>query len=713
MLGQGHNVVTADADGRLTAGRTGFFHHQTRFLSLCELTVAGATPKPTSAVQVGAGRLSAYQTAAPKLAAEAADDHTPKPVLEIEAETHLGERLRLIFRLTNRGTVSLNTTLEWRLSADFEDQTEIESGHAAGPAATSNWEAPATLTLHCQRPGLRHASAVRFRGPWPFHWMDGAAQTELELKPQAHAVVEIEVMPVFDPAFAGELPHHQDLDDSEDWFAGCSRLDAADEAVQAAWRRAAHDLRSLQLRDGSGEERFTPAAGFPHYTALFGRDALMTGWQASLLNPAMLGGAISLVGRWTAETEEPERDAQPGRVLHQRQLDPKALLGKTPFLRYYGDHSASALYLIGIAHAYARSGDRERFLSLRDRALRTLEWMDRYGDRDGDGLYEYKTTAAGKGLKNQGWKDSGEAIVYPDGRIVPDPIVVCEVQALFTCAKAALSAAFRAAGDDRLAHDLGRQAQSARQLFNDHFWMEDEGFVALGLDADKRQIRTLASNAGELLAYGALDQDRARRVAERLMQPDFFSGWGIRTLSAEHPAYNPLGYHLGSVWPCFTALTARGFARHGLTDPFHTLAKALFDASRLFDRNRLPELLGGHARDAAHPHPGLYPNACSPQAWSAGAVILLVDTLVGLKPAAPLGAALIQPQLPEWLPELTLRGISAGSGLIDLRVRRGADGASVCEALANSSGLRLYGPGLSGGSADEIRDLAALVDVLP
>jgi glycogen debranching enzyme len=713
MVGRGHNVLTADADGRLIAGRTGFFHHQTRFLSSCELTVGGEAPKTTSAVQVEATSLSAYQTTTPMAAAQAADDHTPKPVLEIQTETRLGERLRLTFHFTDRGILPLKAPLEWRLSADFDDQTDIESGQGTGTAAATTWETAATLVLHCQRPGLAHSSVIHFKGPWPFDWMDGAARTELELEPQAYALIEIEVTPVFDPAFAGELPRHEAFDDSADWFAGCSELEAANETVQAAWSRAAKDLRNLQLGDGSGEERFTPAAGFPHYTALFGRDALMTGWQTSLLNPAMLRGAISLVGRWTAEADEPERDAQPGRVLHQRELAPKALLGETPFLRYYGDHSASALYLTGIAHAYARSGDRQHFLSFRDRVLRTLEWMDRYGDRDGDGLYEYQTTAPQKGLKNQGWKDSGEAILYPEGRIVSDPIVVCEVQALFAGAKAALSAAFRAAGDDRLADDLAEQAASARRLLNERFWMEDEGFVALGLDADKHQIRTLASNAGELLAYGALNDERARRIADRLMQPDFFSGWGIRTLSAQHPAYNPLGYHIGSVWPCFSALTARGFARHGFTDHLHTLAKALFDASSLFDRNRLPELFGGHPRDAAHPRPGLYPNACSPQAWSAGAVILLVDTLVGFKPASPLGAALVQPQLPDWLPEVTLRGISAGSGRVDLRIHRGADGASACEELANSSGLRLYGPGLAAPSTADRRDLSDFLETLP
>jgi glycogen debranching enzyme len=239
--------------------------------------------------------------------------------------------------------------------------------------------------------------------------------------------------------------------------------------------------------------------------------------------------------------------------------------------------------------------------------------------------------------------------------------------------------------------------------------MEDEGFVALALDADHRQIRSIASNAGECLAYGVLDTERARRVMERIMEPDLFSGWGIRTLSANHPAYNPLGYHLGSVWPCFTALTVRGLMRHGFDEPAQTLARALFEATKLFDRDRLPELFGGHARDA-RPHPGLYPNACSPQAWSSGAVILLIDTLVGLRPAAPLGAALVEPRLPDWLPEVTLRNMALGAGQVDLRVWREGS-ASYCRILADTSGLRLFGPGLDDAAPDP--GVRSFVDAMP
>jgi glycogen debranching enzyme len=706
-IGQGHSLVMTDASGRLQGARVGYLHHQTRFLSQVELRIDDRRPVPASASVVAADQLLAYFVLRPK---GRRAHRRPAPVLEVIVRIRIGATLRLSCRIANHSLQPLQPTLAWRLNADFIDQSDLEihRRRRLGPVSRV-WSPPHTLTLRCESPALSHATRVGFGGPAAFHDAGGWIVTRPRLAPQSEIEVEIEATPLFDPRFADELPQRSQPS-PQTWTAGCATLEAANATVQAAWTRAAVDLRRLQLGDGQGEEAFTPAAGFPHYLGLFGRDAMMTGWQVSLLNPAILRGGLSLVGRWTATTFEPECDAQPGRVLHQRQLGPLALLGRTPFLRYYGDHSASALFLLGLARAYAQSGDREWFLANRELAQRILDWMDRDGDADGDGLYEYRRTARG-GLKNQGWKDSDEAIVYPDGRLVSDPIVVCEIQAIFSAAKSALSAAFRAAGDDSLADRLKNEASAARGRFNEAFWMEDEGFVALGLDPRGRQIRTLASNAGECLAYGVLDADRARRVAERLMRPDLFSGWGIRTLSSRHPAYNPLGYHLGSVWPCFTALTARGLARHGLTAPAHTLARALFEATLIFEGHRLPEVFGGHPRDAHHPHPGLYPNACSPQAWSAGAVILLVDTLVGLKPAAPMGAALLEPKLPDWLPEVVLRNVALGAGRIDFRVWREPNGASRCEILSNTSGLRLVGPGLD----DTIPPPAmrAFVDAMP
>jgi glycogen debranching enzyme len=239
------------------------------------------------------------------------------------------------------------------------------------------------------------------------------------------------------------------------------------------------------------------------------------------------------------------------------------------------------------------------------------------------------------------------------------------------------------------------QAEALKQRFNDRFWMPEKRFLALALDPDKQAVTSVASNAGTALAYGIVDDDRAAAVAERLMAPDMFSGWGIRTLSSQHPAYNPLAYHLGTVWPFANALTGYGLKRYGFDASLHRLAKGLFDASEVFHLGRLPEVFGGHARDRRHPHPGIYPGACTPQAWSASAVIFLVHAMLGITPLAPARTLIVDPTLPDWLPEVTLEGIRVGSAQVDLRFRRDASGSTSHEVLVLSGDLTVRRPAAS------------------
>ncbi|MGH2930604.1 MAG: hypothetical protein ACRDL8_20540, partial [Solirubrobacteraceae bacterium] len=339
--------------------------------------------------------------------------------------------------------------LSWRAAADFRDQSGggAEDDDSAAEADLE-W-AQEALTLSSRHPKVKHAVRLAFSGGQRFYVEGSTVRCETHLASQEAARILVEVAPRFDPAFAHELPPSAGTD-PKTWRDACARLETGSSQLGLAWERAAADIEALQLGDGEGEEGFVPAAGSPHYIGLFGRDVLMTALQTLALNPATARGALGLVGGWTADRYDPDRDAQPGRVLHQRQLGPWALTGKTPFLRYWGDHSASGLFLLCLAQTFAHDGDAGRFRSHRDLALRVLEWMDRDGDLDGDGLYEYRTLAGDKGLKNQGWKDSRDAILYPDGKIASDPLAVCEVQGLFYAAKRAMGACFRAVGDDEL-----------------------------------------------------------------------------------------------------------------------------------------------------------------------------------------------------------------------------------------------------------------------
>jgi glycogen debranching enzyme len=578
----------------------------------------------------------------------------------------------------------------WELDADFADRSEAEAGERQQQAPVERqWRAEpggGVLVLHYRHPQLNHAVEIRLSGVHGLVEKDGGVSCRLTLPPQQPAGLAIEVVPIF-CGHRVALPQGGDTGGDEG-----VRLTTSTGLVQRAWDRAVSDLAALALLDGDGDEQRTPAGGVPNYVALFGRDTLMTGFQTSLLAPARLRGTLSLIAKWNADKYDERFDEEPGRVIHQRQLGPLSLLEKNPFLHYYGDYSAPGLFLIDLVWHLAVTGDKDFFLSMREKMLATLEWMDRDGDGDRDGFYEYATKAGAWGEKNQGWKDSGEAILYRDGHMVEDPIALVEIQGCYYAAKQQLGLAFALVGDNRRAAALLAEAARLKRRFNQTFWMPQERYFALALDPAKNPVRTIASDPGQCLAYGIIDDDKAEAVADRLMMPDLFSGWGVRTLSGDHPAFNPFAYHLGSVWPASNALIGFGLKRYGFDAQLHRLAQGMFEASRLFEYDRLPEVFGGEPRDARHPHPGIYPSANSPQAWSAGAVILLVHSMLGLLPLAPRETLVVDPDLPEWLPELTLTDIRIGEARIGLRFHRDQSGYTHHEIIHQQGRVRIYRP---------------------
>jgi glycogen debranching enzyme len=314
--------------------------------------------------------------------------------------------------------------------------------------------------------------------------------------------------------------------------------------------------------------------------------------------------------------------------------------------------------------------------------------LDDQADLDGDGFYEYQTRSP-QGDRNQGWKDSEHAILHTDGSDAPLPIATAEVQGYVYAGKQQLGAALLALGKLREGRQLLREAGELKRRFGQAFWMPDEGFLALALDGQKRQVRSVASNAGHCLATGIVEATHAPAVAGRLLAPDMFSGWGVRTLSADHIAYNPFSYHLGSVWTVEQATTAFGLKRYGFGQHANAIAQGTFDLAERYALHRLPEAVGGQPRDRTHPFPGVYPKACWPQAWSAGAVIMLLQALLGLRPLAPLGLLLVYPELPEWLPDLVLRGLRVGDSRLSIRFHREADGSTHYRVLERQGRVRV------------------------
>jgi glycogen debranching enzyme len=440
--------------------------------------------------------------------------------------------------------------------------------------------------------------------------------------------------------------------------------------VESALLQATHDLAALRLPDlDQGNRSWVTAAGLPIYIALFGRDTLTAGWQACIVSTSMAHGALRELPKWQGKVENNWRDEQPGRMLHEAHTGPLAMLNYNPRSRYYGAATTSSFYPVVVSELWHWTGNKHEVRSLLQPALHGLAWKDNYTDRFGDGFYDYETLSS-QGNRNQGWKDSGDAIVYEDGKLVGPPISTCEEQGFVYVAKLRMSEMLWFMGDHELARRYFHEASELKKRFNDAYWMSDKRFFALGLDAKRRQIKSISSNPGHLLACGIVDKELARPVAERLLKSDMFSGWGVRTLSSGHPAYDPYSYHRGSVWPVEHGSFAMGMMRFGLIKQLHTIARAIFEASTLFDYNRLPECFSGHARDYQSPFPALYPKTNWPQAWSASTLFAILQAMLGLYPFAPTSLLLLDPHLPDWLPEIYLHNLHVGKATVSIRFYR-------------------------------------------
>jgi glycogen debranching enzyme len=700
----GWTVLLCGPDGSIDGGPSGLWDHDCRVLSRHVLRLDGRPLIPIGSPNE-AGRAWSASLHAQRPGGTAKGPALPQDAWEVELERTIGPGLRERITVRNHSMTRGSATLELELAADFGDA--LRRGRPGGPRGRTTIGrgrgALVTLRWTATRGDRRDERGVRVRladGPRPSVDVAGRAgalltwQLHLPARGEWRATLDLEV-PQAEPVrtWLGPDSAPERAAKRLAWQARRTRCEG-DPIVGSAFERAADDLLALRAweldpaKDGSA---WLPNAGVPWFTGLFGRDVLTAGWQAAMLGPEIVRGAIEITARTQGRRLDPITEEEPGRIIHERRAGPLALLGVTSHAGYYGNQTASSFFPVALSEAWHWTGDDDLLAHHRSAAWRTLEWADRFGDRDDDGFLEYLSSSSG-GLRNQGWKDSDEAIRYPDGSIVDAPISTIEEQAFHILAlerTAEILVALDEPGDD--ADRLLGQAADLRRRLDEAFWLEDERFYAMALDARKRPVASIGSNPLHALAAGVIPADKAGLVADRLLGAELFSGWGIRTLAPDHPSFNPLAYHLGAVWPVENATAMIGFRRYGLDDHLDRLLDAFFAALRGCPDGRLPEALTGHdRRDDAAPLP--YPEANPIQAWSASAVIQATQAMLGIYPFAPAGVlALVRPRLPAWLPALTLRRLRVGTATVSLRFERNADGSASHEVLEQDGRLLVVG----------------------
>ncbi len=696
---RGSSVAIFGNDGRIDGSDVqGLFFRLTRYLDRLAFTIEGTAPFLCSAAQVGPNLLEFTYSFPPTSQGAGGSGSGGGPTkYGIPSRTFdIVLHVRVLagawiasWRVTNRWLERAQIQLAWSFSADFAGIGEALAEERVQSAPVEQIDRDGEVVLRYAHDRLPLETRIVLPKPYVWRVQPGTIATTVEFERQQTASLDLEIVAhdAENPIdAAGRAAREERL---AKWGDETARLHAPAESPLVSITNAAiGDLGSLALLEGPEEEWMYPGAGVPLYQNVWARDALTTGWEATaLIGDAILRATITRLGREPATRYDPERDEQPGRILNREQLAPASRLGIDPFQRYYGDFASPFMFIIGLGQMIAWSGDTDFLRSQWETCRGVLDWARRDGDRDGDGYVEYLTESSA-GPKHQGWKDSNNAVVDHEGRQVEPPIAVSEIQGYWFGALQFMTGFALLLGQRAEARAYWREAAELKKRFNRDFWLEDEGFVAFGLDAQKKPIRSIASNAGHCLASGIIDRDRMPRVVRRLFEPDMFSGWGIRTLSSRNPAYNPLSYHLGSVWTVENGTILFGLRRFGFDDRFEQLARALYDLALLWDGARIPECVGGYDRDELG-HPGAYPRANSPQAWNQSLWPIMVQSIVGMWPIVPLHVLVVDPKLPWWLPDLTIRNIRVGEASVAIRFRRDESGHSDYEVLEKSGKIRV------------------------
>jgi glycogen debranching enzyme len=584
--------------------------------------------------------------------------------------------------ITNHSMKAVRFQLEIAIRCDFADIFEVKSSDIVRRGRITTIWSPAKKELRtCYSNGdfARAVTVTPVLSESGIEYANGRLSFEISLEPgEVWHCCLLYTLEDGDRDFAAPkecVDDHDRIRHAEalsDWRQSVLKIRCSNEEFYRLYLQALEDMAALRLPiAGTDHMVFLPAAGLPWFVAPFGRDSLIVSLQNMLIYPDFARGSLEILGSLQAKEQDDYRDAEPGKILHEIRFGELAHFKLIPHTPYYGTADATPLYLITLHAAWRATGDKALLDRHLETAERCLSWIDDYGDSDGDGFQEYQTRSP-VGYENMGWKDSGDSVVYPDGLLVKGPKALCELQGYVYDAWLRMAEVFDELGRTRSAADLRRKAAALFKRFNETFWDEESGFYALALDGEKKKVLTVASNIGHCLWSGIVPTDRAVRVVQRLMAPDMWSGWGIRTLSALNPAFNPYNYQTGSVWPHDNAIIALGFKRYGFDADAARIARDISDAGSHFLSNQLPELYTMIERDRRS-FPVQYLGANVPQAWAAGSVFAFLQAILGSAPDAPRGKLYVDPSLPHWLPDLTVLDLRLGSQRFDIRFWRDGD----------------------------------------
>jgi glycogen debranching enzyme len=674
-INDGGSFLLTAADGSIDDRRAqGLFVRDTRLISYYEISLSRQSLIPIASSAI-THRVARYEFT--NLELETATGLVPAKKLLMTVRRDIIGGMHEDIDLTNHHQASVDVQLMLAIRSDFVDVFRVKAQKLVTEGRMETTWSDGILTNAYRNGSFTRSLRIRPEGASsPPRYTNGRLVFDIALEPGATwhtcidfiALVDGDVLePKHTNAAIDVTPAGQEM---ANFLKVATRLHSANRSVEQTYQQALVDLAALRIPVDNEGAVWIPAAGIPWFVAVFGRDPLIASLQTMAVAPGLAQGTLRKLAELQATGRDDWRDAAPGKILHELRQGELAQLGKIP-TPYYGAIDTTLLWIITLSETYNWTGDRRLLDNCYKPLDKALQWIEQDGDFDGDGFVEYCSRSQ-DGVQNQGWKDSGDAIRDAAGECVEAPISLCETQGQVYDAWRRAAALYDLWGEPERAQTLRQKADALYQRFNDRFWMPDEGFYCLGLDSKKEQIRSIASNAGQLLWSGIVPADRAQLLVKRLFQADLWCGWGIRTLSADNPAYDPIGYHTGSVWAHDNAFIAAGLKRYGYHAEANQIAEGIFAAASQFQSHQMPELFGGIERQPES-FPVPYIDANIPQAWAAGAMLWLVGSMLGLAADALNHQLYVQPVLPVWLPDIQLTNIAVGDATVDLRFWREDD----------------------------------------